>query len=237
MKKNYQLNFQRHCDDVLAGLEGTRPTLLLHSCCGPCSSYVLEYLTRYFDVTLLYYNPNIQPEAEYEKRLFWQREALKHFPAKLMECAYDGAAFEAVAAGCEAEPEGGERCTRCFRLRLEETARRAAAGGFDWYCTTLSVSGRKDAVRLNRIGEALGEAYGVRWLPSDFKKRNGNLRSILLAEAFGLYRQEWCGCRWSRGQQQTASGFRSRKERSHENAAAASGAPDQDRAVYPQSAK
>jgi hypothetical protein len=193
------INYQKLCEKALAALGPSRPRLLLHSCCGPCSSYVLEYLTRYFDLTLLYYNPNIQPEAEYEKRLYWQRETLKHYPGvAVLECEYDGAAFEEIAAGYETEPEGGERCTRCFLLRLEETASRARAGGFDFFCTTLTVSSRKDAARLNRIGAALGERYGVRWLPSDFKKRDGNLRSIRLAEQFGLYRQEWCGCRWSR---------------------------------------
>ena len=195
MKMNYQLE----TDKCLAALppEAAKPALLLHSCCGPCSSYVLEYLTRYFDVTVLYYNPNIQPEAEYEKRLFYQREVLKHIPARILECAYDGAAFEAAAAGYESAPEGGERCTRCFLLRLEETARRAAQGGFAWYCTTLTVSPHKDAARINRIGAEIGAKYGVRWLPSDFKKRDGYLRSIRLAQEYGLYRQDWCGCAYS----------------------------------------
>ena len=194
MKTNYQIL----TDQAIAALAGGKPALLLQSCCGPCSSYVLEYLTQYFDVTLLYYNPNIQPEAEYEKRLFYQREVLKHIPAKLMACDYDGAAFEAAVRGAEEEPEGGERCTRCFRLRLEETAKRAAAGGFSWFCSTLTVSPHKDAARINRIGAALGERYGVQWLPSDFKKRDGYLRSIRLSEEYGLYRQDWCGCRYAR---------------------------------------
>jgi len=194
MKTNYQIL----TDQAIAALAGGKPALLLQSCCGPCSSYVLEYLTQYFDVTLLYYNPNIQPEAEYEKRLFYQREVLKHIPAKLMACDYDGAAFEAAVRGAEDEPEGGERCTRCFRLRLEETAKRAAAGGFSWFCSTLTVSPHKDAARINRIGAALGERYGVQWLPSDFKKRDGYLRSIRLSEEYGLYRQDWCGCRYAR---------------------------------------
>ena len=194
MKVNYQLE----TDKIIEGLDGKRkPSLLLHSCCGPCSSYVLEYLTRFFDVTLLYYNPNIQPEAEYEKRLHYQREVLKHLPAKILECDYDGAAFAAIAAGYEAEPEGGARCTRCFLLRLEATAKRAAAGGFDFYCTTLTVSPHKDAQRINALGAEVGGRYGVRWLPSDFKKRDGYLRSIRLAEEYGLYRQDWCGCRYS----------------------------------------
>ena len=194
MKTNYQIL----TDKAIAALAGGKPALLLQSCCGPCSSYVLEYLTQYFDVTLLYYNPNIQPEEEYEKRLFYQREVLKHIPAKLMACDYDGAAFEAAVRGAEDEPEGGERCTRCFRLRLEETAKRAAAGGFSWFCSTLTVSPHKDAARINRIGAALGERYGVKWLPSDFKKRDGYLRSIRLSEEYGLYRQDWCGCRYAR---------------------------------------
>ena len=194
MKTNYQIL----TDQAIAALAGGKPALILQSCCGPCSSYVLEYLTQYFDVTLLYYNPNIQPEAEYEKRLFYQREVLKHIPAKLMACDYDGAAFEAAVRGAEDEPEGGERCTRCFRLRLEETAKRAAAGGFSWFCSTLTVSPHKDAARINRIGAALGERYGVKWLPSDFKKRDGYLRSIRLSEEYGLYRQDWCGCRYAR---------------------------------------
>ena len=193
MKTNYQLE----TDKCIEALSGQKPSLLLQSCCGPCSSYVLEYLTQYFNVTVLYYNPNIQPEAEYEKRLYYQCEVLKHIPAALMECAYDGAAFEAIAQGYEDAPEGGERCTRCFLLRLEETAKRAAAGGFDYYCTTLTVSPHKDAERINRIGAEMGEKYGVKWLPSDFKKRNGYLRSIQLAKEFELYRQDWCGCAYS----------------------------------------
>ena len=194
-------NYQKMTDDILMSLpEGKKPTLLLHSCCGPCSSYVLEYLTRYFDVTVLFYGPNIQPEAEYDKRLHYQREVMKHIPAKLLECEYDGAAFEEIARGLEAEPEGGKRCTACFLLRLEETAKRAAEGGFDYYCTTLTVSPHKDPERINAIGAAMGERYGVRWLPSDFKKRNGYLRSIQLAKEYGLYRQDWCGCRFSHGE-------------------------------------
>ena len=197
MKTNYQLE----TDKTLAALPaGEKPRLLLHSCCGPCSSYVLEYLTQYFNVTVLYYNPNIQPEAEYEKRLFYQREVLRHIPAAILECSYDGAAFEAAAAGYEDAPEGGERCTRCFLLRLEETARLAAAHGFDYFCTTLTVSPHKDPERINRIGAELAQRCGVRWLPSDFKKRDGYLRSIRLAQEYGLYRQDWCGCSYSRKQ-------------------------------------
>ncbi|MBQ9412353.1 MAG: epoxyqueuosine reductase QueH [Oscillospiraceae bacterium] len=203
MKRNYQLETDRVLAE-LGGAEKTKPALLLHSCCGPCSTYVLEYLTGFFDVTVLYYNPNIQPEAEYEKRLYWQREVLRHIPAKILECSYDGAAFTAAARGLEGEPEGGARCTACFLLRMEETARRAAAGGFDWFCTTLTVSPHKDQERINAIGFALAERYGVRWLPSDFKKRNGYLRSIRLAKEYGLYRQDWCGCAYSHGNERNS---------------------------------
>ena len=193
-----KINYQLETDRVIASLGETRPRLLLHSCCGPCSSYVLEYLKRNFAVTLLYYNPNVQPEAEYEKRLHYQREVLKHIPAEIMECSYDGAVFTTAARGLESEPEGGARCTRCFALRLEETAKRAAGLGFDWYCTTLTVSPHKDQERINRLGAEIGTLYGVKWLPSDFKKRDGYLRSIRLAEQYGLYRQDWCGCAFSR---------------------------------------
>lgn len=196
MKRNYQIELDR----VLTALQARRPRLLLQSCCGPCSSYVLSYLTRHFDLTLLYYNPNIQPREEYDKRLACQKDLLrKAFPGvKLMECGYDGEAFERVSAGLEQEPEGGARCAVCFRLRLEETACRAAAGGFDWFCTTLTVSPHKNAAVINAIGEALAAQYGVAWLPSDFKKRDGYRQSIVLSHTYDLYRQDYCGCLFAR---------------------------------------
>ena len=194
MKANYQLE----TDAALAALCGERPRLLLHSCCGPCSSYVLEYLTQYFDITVLFYGPNIQPHEEYDKRLTYQKRVLERFGAAYRECAYDGEAFDEAVRGLEAEPEGGARCTACFALRIGETARRAASHGFDWYCTTLSVSPHKDAERINAIGRAMGEKYGVRWLPSDFKKRGGYQRSIELSRELELYRQDYCGCLYSR---------------------------------------
>ena len=190
-------NFQLETDKITAALGEAKPSLLLHSCCGPCSSYVLEYLTRFFDITLLFYGPNIQPREEYELRLAHQKRVLEHIPVKILECDYDGEAFDRAVAGLESEPEGGARCTECFRLRIEETARLAAEQGFEWYCTTLSVSPHKDAVRINALGEELGERYGVKWLPSDFKKRGGYQRSIALSKQFGLYRQEYCGCLYS----------------------------------------
>lgn len=188
-------NYQRKTDTVLASFGGEKKTLLLQVCCGPCGSYVLEYLTKYFEITALYYNPNTQPEAEYEKRGRWLREVLAHYPSvKLADCLYDGESFEKVSKGLESEPEGGARCTRCFEMRLRETARRAREGGFDFFCTTLSVSPYKNAGRLNDIGERLAAEYGVKWLPSDFKKRGGYQRSVELSKSWGLYRQEYCGC-------------------------------------------
>lgn len=198
MKTNYQLK----TDALLASLGDERPSLLLHSCCGPCSSYVLEYLTRYFDITVLFYGPNIQPHAEYDKRLEYQNRVLRHFGVSCLECGYDGAAFDVAVRGFENEPEGGARCTACFALRIGETARLAAEHGFEYCCTTLSVSPHKDAQRINDIGYAMGEKYGVKWLPSDFKKRGGYQRSIELSRELELYRQDYCGCLYSRRQRE-----------------------------------
>ncbi len=199
MKENYQ----KKMDAVVAAIpEGEKPTLLLQSCCGPCSSYVLEALTPHFQVTVLYYNPNIQPKAEYDLRLENQRRIIAQLPTptevKILECDYDGEAYDTAVKGLEKEPEGGARCTVCFRLRLEQTAKLAKEQGFDWFCTTLTVSPHKDAERLNKIGAALGERYGVPFLPSDFKKREGYKRSIELSKQYGLYRQEYCGCLYSK---------------------------------------
>ena len=199
MKQNYQ----KQMDAVVASLpQGERPRLLLQSCCGPCSSYVLEALTPFFRVTVLYYNPNIQPRAEYDLRLENQRKIIAALPTPtavdILECEYDGEKYDAAVKGLESEPEGGARCTVCFRLRLEETAKRAAELGCDWFCTTLTVSPHKDAERLNQIGRALGERYGVPFLPSDFKKREGYKRSIQLSKEYELYRQDYCGCLYSK---------------------------------------
>ena len=199
MKQNYQ----KQMDAVVASLpQGERPRLLLQSCCGPCSSYVLEALTPYFRVTVLYYNPNIQPRAEYDLRLENQRKIIAALPTPsevdILECDYDGEKYDAAVKGLESEPEGGARCTVCFRLRLEETAKRAKELDFDFFCTTLTVSPHKDAERLNQIGRALGERYGVPFLPSDFKKREGYKRSIQLSKEYDLYRQDYCGCLYSK---------------------------------------
>lgn len=197
-KENYQLLL----DAALESIVVTKPTLLLHSCCGPCSSYVLEYLTRYFRVSILFYGPNIQPVEEYCKRLETQRRLIAEMPCaadvSILECGYDGESYTQAVRGLEAEPEGGSRCTVCFRLRIEETARLAREHGFEWFCTTLSVSPHKDAQRINAIGLELGDKYGVKWLPNDFKKRGGYQRSIELSRQYGLYRQNYCGCLFSK---------------------------------------
>ncbi|MBP8640018.1 MAG: epoxyqueuosine reductase QueH [Oscillospiraceae bacterium] len=195
LKHNYQLE----TDDVIASLRGARASLLLQCCCGPCSSYVLEYLTKYFDVAVLYYNPNIQPAEEYDKRLYYMRQVASKYPetVSVIECAYRGEDFMEASRGLENELEGGERCGKCFELRLRETAKLAKEGAFDYFCTTLSVSPHKDEKRLNEIGFLLEREYGVKWLPSDFKKREGYKRSNELAREYGLYRQDYCGCIFS----------------------------------------
>ena len=200
MKENYQKKMEAIIASLPIGEQ--KPRLLLQSCCGPCSSYVLEALTPYCRVTVLYYNPNIQPREEYDRRLETQRKIIAALPTatpvEILECEYDGEAYDAAVRGLEDEPEGGARCSVCFALRLEETARRASELGYDWFCTTLTVSPHKDAGRLNAIGTAMGERYGVPFLPSDFKKREGYKRSILLSKEYDLYRQDYCGCLFSK---------------------------------------
>ena len=181
---------------------GTR--LLLHSCCGPCSSRCLETLKEKFAVTVLYYNPNITDRAEYEKRKGEQIRLLRETGwADFLDCDYDPAAFFSAVKGLEEEKEGGARCYCCYELRLAETARVAAEKGFAFFCTTLSVSPHKNAQWINEIGERLEKEYGVQWLYSDFKKQNGYLRSVELAKEYHLYRQNYCGCvfsDWTKGQ-------------------------------------
>lgn len=199
MKVNYQLLCDKKIEEVIQ--QKLRPNLLLHSCCGPCSTYVLEYLANFFEITLFFYNPNIYPEEEYKKRLETQRELLDKNRAlsavKLIDLPYDHEEFSKKIEGYESEPEGGPRCIECFRLRIEETARFAAANKFDFFTTTLSVSPHKNATILNELGKEISEKYGVEYLYSDFKKREGYKRSIELSKEFGLYRQEYCGCEFS----------------------------------------
>ena len=192
-------NYQKEMEAEIARLEGRKPTLLLHSCCGPCSSAVLERLTEHFRVTLLYYNPNIEPEEEYLHRLSEQKRLLSLLKEDipLLECGYGHEAFEAFAPGMADAPEGGERCLACFAMRLNYTAEQAKAHGFEFFTTTLSVSPHKNADNVNRIGEEAGKRYGVKYLFADFKKKNGYLRSLELSKEYGLYRQDYCGCRYS----------------------------------------
>ncbi len=194
-------NYMREFDEIVRKNAGERPRLLLHSCCGPCSSSVLETLTKYFDVTLLWYNPNLYPQEEFERRFATQIELVEKMglaeevPVLAESRKHDD--YLRRVEGLEAEPEGGKRCTECFRLRLVECAKLARQYGFAYFCTTLTVSRHKDAERLNALGEEIGKAFGVEWLPSDFKKRGGELRSQQLAEQYGLYRQNYCGCEFS----------------------------------------
>lgn len=196
-------NYQRILEQTLEGIEKreTVPTLLLHSCCAPCSSYVLEYLSQYFEITVFYYNPNIYPESEYRERAREQERLIHEMktenPIHFLEGTYDPSVFYAMAKGHEKDLEGGERCFRCYELRLREGAAAARQGGFDYFTTTLSISPLKNAQKLNEIGIRLGEEYGVFYLQSDFKKKNGYKRSTELSAQYGLYRQNYCGCVFS----------------------------------------
>lgn len=195
-----QLTYAQQMDAVLSSLGERRPRLLLHACCGPCSSAVLEQLSRHFEITVLYYNPNTWPEAEYRRR----GQELERFVAEahplgvtVVEDRYDPQEFYSAVSGLEAEPERGGRCTVCYRLRMRRAAEYAAQNGFEWFATTLSISPHKDAERINQIGRELEAEFGVKHLPSDFKKKNGYLRSLQLSEEYGLYRQDYCGCEFS----------------------------------------
>lgn len=201
-------NYSKELEQLIQQLqkEGRVPRLLLHACCAPCSSAVLEYLSQYFFITLLYYNPNIAPYEEYLKRETELKRLISQMnlvhPVELLPCEYDGEAFEEAARGLEKEPEGGKRCEACFRLRLGYAAREAARLHFDYYTTTLSISPLKNAHLLNRLGEEIGEELGVAHLPSDFKKKNGYKRSVELSREYSLYRQDYCGCVFSKAQRQ-----------------------------------
>lgn len=185
--------------DVIEGLDG-RPPLLLHSCCAPCSTRCVEELYPHFDLTVLYYNPNIDTDEEYAKRAAEERRFLTEFAGegkiRFLDLGHRKEDFLPVAQGREHLPERGERCHLCYRLRLEETAKRCEKDGY--FATTLTLSPLKDAEIINEIGFELAEKYGVKYLPGDFKKREGYLRSIRMSEEYGLYRQNYCGCRYSR---------------------------------------
>lgn len=220
-----KVNYQYELERVILGLPDVHRCLFLHSCCAPCSSYCLEYLRQYFEITVFYYNPNISFGEEYrhrveeQKRLIAELNTQSSVPDKdggfysegdaakdgrtrnriqFEEGVYEPERFFEIAKGMEDCPEGGERCFACYELRIREAAQRAAEGGFDYFTTTLTISPLKNAQKLNEIGRRMGEEYGVAWLPCDFKKRGGYQRSIELSKEYGLYRQDYCGCVFSK---------------------------------------
>lgn len=201
-KENYHLKMQEMIKEYCS--EDKVPTLLLHSCCAPCSSYCLELLSQHFAVTVFYYNPNIYPPEEYTMRVAEQDRFVKEFPSKLpisfVEGAYDTEKFYDMAKGMEHLKEGGERCFACYELRLRETAEYAKEHGFDFFTTTLSISPLKNAAKLNEIGKKLEEEHGIKYLYSDFKKQNGYKRSTEISNEYDMYRQYYCGCVYSKKQ-------------------------------------
>ncbi|MBN2795369.1 MAG: epoxyqueuosine reductase QueH [Clostridia bacterium] len=196
MKKN---NYQKEMEQIIEKFE-TKPKLLLHSCCAPCSSYVLEYLTQYFQITVFFYNPNMIDLEEFEKRYEEQVKINAVIPGDigLVKVPYDSKPFYERIKGLEKEPEGGKRCYECFELRLEKAAAYGKANGFDYFTTTLTISPLKNAGVLNEIGKTIGEKYDLKFLPSDFKKKNGYKRSVELSMENDLYRQDYCGCIYSK---------------------------------------
>lgn len=202
MKRNYQAEMEKIISSHKS--KGETPTLFLHSCCAPCSSYVLESLSDFFKITVFYYNPNIYPDEEYYKRVLEQQKFIEQFPAKnpisFLEGDFDKDKFYKMAKGLEDLPEGGERCFKCYELRLRQSARIAKKLSMDYFTTTLSISPLKSAYKLNEIGSSLAKEYGVRYLPSDFKKKNGYKRSVELSNEYGIYRQNYCGCVYSLNQ-------------------------------------
>lgn len=197
--KNYSIELEK----MIQNLKST-PTLLLHSCCAPCSSYVLNYLSKYFKITVLYYNPNISPKEEYEKRKQEQIRLIQEMPFEnkvdIMDCDYDNDQFETLVKGLEEEREGGSRCFRCYRLRLEKTALLASQNHYDYFGTTLTVSPYKNSQKLNEIGYDLEQIYHIPYLYSDFKKKEGYKKSIEFSKIYHLYRQNYCGCVYSKMQ-------------------------------------
>lgn len=196
------INYQKQLDKIIENLGDKVPGLLLHTCCAPCSSHCIEYLSQYFNITVLYYNPNIYPEAEYIKRKDEQKRLIREMKTKhsvtLLDCDFESEKFYQMAKGLEDCREGGERCFGCFELRLRKTALEAKKGGFDYFTTSLTISPLKNAQKINEIGYALAKEYGVNWLPSDFKKKEGYKRSIELSKEYNLYRQNYCGCVFSK---------------------------------------
>ena len=197
------INYQKELEKIIADniKNGKKPSLLLQVCCAPCSSYCLEYLHEYFNITVLFYNPNIYPESEYtvrESELLRLIDEFGFYDIKIMKVDFNPDEFYSTVKGYEDCKEGGERCKLCYRLRLEKTAKEAANNGFDYFCTTLSISPLKSAEALNTIGLDLEKEYGIKYLLSDFKKKEGYKRSIELSKKHNLYRQDYCGCIFSK---------------------------------------
>ncbi len=198
------INYQKELDGIIEEntLKGRIPTLLLHACCAPCSSYCLEYLSKYFKITVLYYNPNISAKDEYDRRVEELRRLTGEMPfenpVEVIYDRYEPSEFYEAVKGLEHVHEGGERCFKCYELRLREAAEVASRMGFDYFTTTLTISPLKNSAKLNEIGQMLGEEYHVTHLPSDFKKRDGYKRSTVLSKEYGLYRQDYCGCVFSK---------------------------------------
>lgn len=198
------MNYHKKMEEIISIIkkENKIYRLLLHSCCAPCSSYVLETLTPYFDITILYYNPNIEPFEEYLYRKEEEIRFIKEFPSinkiDIIDCDYDNELFHEIATNLENAEEGGPRCFKCYNLRLEKTAQIAASNNYDYFATTLTVSPYKNSQKLNEIGSYLEKKYYVKYLYSDFKKNNGYKRSIELSKDYNLYRQDYCGCIYSK---------------------------------------
>ena len=194
-------NYNNKMMDIIKNMDGVKK-LLLHSCCGPCSTACIERLTEYFDITILYYNPNIEPLEEYEKRKKYQIDVINKFKSKnkldIMDCDWDNDSYKKCIKGLELEPEGGARCNKCYYLRLDYTAKKAKENGYDYFATTLTVSPYKHSKTINEIGESISKKYDINFLYSDFKKQDGYKRSIELSKEFDLYRQNYCGCSYSK---------------------------------------
>ena len=206
-----KINYQKELDSLIESLVKDKkvPTLLLHSCCAPCSSYVLEYLSQYFKITIFFYNPNIYPMEEYSRRVTEQKGLISALKVKheirFIEGRYDTENFYNMAKGLEEEKEGGTRCFRCYELRLKEAASIAKEKGYDYFTTTLSISPHKNAQKLNEIGGKLSEEYNIKYLYSDFKKKEGYKRSIELSNEYNLYRQDYCGCVFSKNERMNST--------------------------------
>ncbi len=196
------MNYQKKMEEIIQQNNGEVKSILLHSCCAPCSSHVIDTLTKYFDITILYYNPNIEPYEEYERRKEEEKRFIREYPnvnkLDIIDCDYDNDKFISMSKGLENEPERGARCIKCYYLRMDYTANKCKELGYDYFGTTLTVSPYKDSNKLNEIGESLEKKYNVNYLYSDFKKNNGYKHSIELSKEYNLYRQDYCGCKYSK---------------------------------------